>query len=93
MSVVQDVAVDSWEAHLKLVCDQLDEKHRRWVAGVFSEVLGFGGMKRVATITGIDPKTIRQGRTDLNNGLANCPTDRVRRVGAGRPPLKKRPDD
>ena len=90
MSVVQDVAVDPWEVHLKLVCEQLDEKRRRWVAGVFSEVLGHGGTKRVATITGMDPKTIRQGRNDLSNGLANCPTDRVRRAGAGRPSIKKK---
>jgi len=89
MSVVQDVAVDPWEAHLKLVCEQLDEKHRRWVAGVFSEVLGHGGTKRVAAITGMDPKTIRQGRSDLSHGLANCPADRVRRAGAGRPSIKK----
>ena len=24
---------ENWELHLKLVCDQLNEKHRRWVAG------------------------------------------------------------
>ena len=90
MSVVENVMPEPLEAHVKLVCDQLNEKHRRWVAGLLSEVVGYGGTKWVATVTGLDPKTIRQGRIDLQGRLAGCPTDRVRRAGAGRPPLKKK---
>jgi hypothetical protein len=77
------------EGHVKLVCAQLNEKHRRWVAGLLSEVVGYGGTKWVAAAAGLDPKTIRQGRRDLQGGLADCPRERVRRVGAGRPLLKK----
>lgn len=36
-----DVNSDDWELHVKLVCDQLNEKHRRWVAGLLSETLGW----------------------------------------------------
>jgi hypothetical protein len=90
VSIVQDVTMEPWGAHVKLVCDQLDEKHRRWVAGVLSEILGYGGTKRVATVTGMDPKTLRKGRIDLNNGRVDYSTDRVRRAGGGRPPLKKK---
>jgi len=43
------------------VCEQLNEKHRRWLAGLLSEVIGWGGIKQIAQATGIDPKTIRQG--------------------------------
>ena len=85
--------IEVWETHVKLVCDELNEKHRRWVAGLLSEVLGWGGTKRIAVATGIDPKTIRQGRLDLQQNLAGCSPDRVRREGAGRPPIKKRSDD
>ena len=81
-----------WESHAKQVCEQLNEKHRRLVAGLLSEVLGWGGTKQIAEATGLDPKTIRQGRLDLQQGLKNSHTDRVRREDAGRPPLKKRHD-
>jgi hypothetical protein len=85
-----DVAIaSSVEGHVKLVFDQLNEKHRRWVAGVLSEVVGYGGTKWVSQVSGVDPKTVRQGRLDLQAGLSDCPRDRVRRSGGGRPLLKK----
>lgn len=80
---------EQWAQHLKLVLDQLNEKHRRWVAGLLSETLGHGGTKRIAEAGGIDPKTIRQGRQDLQQQLADYPVERVRRAGGGRPSLKK----
>jgi hypothetical protein len=76
--------------HVELVFGQLNEKHRRWVAGLLSEVVGYGGTKWVAEVTGLDPKTIRQGRIDLGKGLTGCAPERVRRPGAGRPALKKK---
>lgn len=79
-----------WESHAQRVCEQLNEKHRRWVAGLLSEVIGWGGTKQIAQATGIDPKTIRQGRLDLQEGLEAYPADRVRREGGGRVPLKKK---
>ena len=82
-----------WESHAKQVCEQLNEKHRRLVAGLLSEVLGWGGTKQIAEATGLDPKTIRQGRLDLQQGLNTGLKERVRQAGAGRPPLKKRHDD
>ena len=80
---------EQWEQHLNLVLDQLNEKHRRWVAGFLAETLGHGGTKRIAEASGIDPKTIRQGRHDLRQHLAGYPEKRIRRAGGGRPPLKK----
>jgi hypothetical protein len=79
-----------WESYAKLVCGQLNEKHRRWVAGLLSEVIGWGGTQQIAEATGIDPKTIRQGRLDLQPGLEAYPAERVRREGGGRPPLKQK---
>ena len=79
-----------WERSAIAVFEQLNEKQRRWVAGMMSEMLGFGGTKRVAELTGIDPKTIRQGRIDLGQGLEDFPPERIRREGGGRPPLEKK---
>ena len=79
-----------WESYAKLVCEELNEKHRRLVAGLLSEVLGWGGTKQIAEVTGLDPKTIRQGRIDLQQQLENGSKGRVRREGRGRPTLKKK---
>jgi len=70
--------------------EELNEKQRRWVAGMMSEMLGWGDTKRVAELTGLDPKTIRQGRIDLQNNLDGFYSERIRREGGGRPPLKKK---
>jgi hypothetical protein len=45
---VQDnkLHLNNWELHVKLVCEQLNEKPRRWVAGLLSEALGWGGTKQ-----------------------------------------------
>lgn len=83
------VNAPDWFDHVPLVLSELDEKQRRWVAGLLSEALGRGGTKQVAELSGLDPKTIRQGRIDLGNQLANYPKARVRRAGAGRPAVKK----
>ncbi|MBP90030.1 MAG: transposase [Planctomycetaceae bacterium] len=61
--------------HLPLVFARLDEQQRRWVAGLLSEVLGRGGTKQVAEFAGIDPKTVRQGRIDLDRELREYPQD------------------
>ena len=80
----------SWEDHAKVVFEELNEKQRRWVAGVMSEMLGWGGTKRMSNLTGMDPKTVRQGRIDLQNNLDGFPSDRIRREGGGRPSLEKK---
>jgi hypothetical protein len=79
-----------WENHATEFCQHLDERQRRWFAGLLSEVLGWGGTKQVSEVTGIDPKTIRQGRLDIQAGLDNFPKNRVRNEGAGRPELLKK---
>lgn len=85
-----DLSSETWESHARVVCEHLNEKHRRWVVGLLAEVIGWGGTQQIAQATGIDPKTIRQGRLDLQQGIEGYPVDRVRRAGGGRPPLKKK---
>lgn len=45
-----------------MVFAKLDEKQRRWVAGLLSEVIGYGGIAKVSSVTGLDPKSIRKGQ-------------------------------
>jgi hypothetical protein len=46
--------------------------------------IGHGGEVQVARITGLDVKTIRRGRQELDDELIARPTDRVRLPGGGR---------
>ena len=79
-----------WRKQVNLVLAQLDEKQRRLVAGLLSNAVGRGGVTQLARITGLDRKTVRRGRDELDNDLKDCPADRVRREGAGRPPVEKK---
>jgi hypothetical protein len=77
-------------AHLNLLLHRLNEQQRRWVAALESQKIGHGGDTLVALITGLHVDTIRRGREELDAGLADRPTDRVRKPGAGRPSVKKK---
>lgn len=81
---------ERWREQVNLVLSQLDEKQRRLVAGLLSNAVGRGGVILLSRITGLDRKTVRRGRDELDNGLKDCPTGRVRREGAGRPPVEKK---
>lgn len=77
---------------INVLASRLDEQQRRWYAAVESQRYGYGGIRLVAQITGLDEKTIRRGRRELALDLTERPQDRVRRPGAGRPATeKKRP--
>ena len=75
---------------LNLLLHRLDEQEHRWVQGLESKKIGYGGDTVVARITGLHVDTIRRGREELDADLAERPTDRVRRPGEGRPPVKKK---
>jgi hypothetical protein len=76
---------------LNLLLSRLDEQQRRWVVALESERVGRGGDRLLSLITGLDVETIRRGRRELHTALRDCPPDRVRRPGAGRPAVKKKP--
>jgi transposase len=81
----EQVEDKAFQAHFRSLLERLDEKERRWVAALFSKSLGRGGDSIVSSITGLSTRTISRGRHDLETRFAGCPTDRVRRIGAGRP--------
>lgn len=69
---------------------RLDEQQRRWYGAVEANRRGYGGLKMVSEITGLDEKTIQRGQQELSSDLAGRPDDRVRLPGAGRPRTEKR---
>ena len=75
---------------LNLLLSRLDEQQRRWVAGREAKRLGHGGLKLLAEMTGLHPKTIRRGGDELDEELCERPTDHVRLPGGGRPRVEKK---
>ena len=67
----------------------LDERSRRRWAAAESVAIGYGGDALVSSATGLARETIRKGRREITQGGA--PTDRIRRLGAGRPRLESEP--
>ena len=75
---------------MNLLLSRLDEQQQRWYVGVEAERIGHGGTELMAQITGINIDTIRKGRRELADNLANRPTERVRLAGGGRKPVEKK---
>ena len=69
------------EHSMRMFYHSLSEKDRRRYAAIEAAKLGYGGVELISTLLGCDPKTIRQGKEDLEqlpDGLDN----RVRKKGA-----------
>lgn len=79
---------DDTKAAIILFLSTLDERQRRLYAGLESLRLGHGGDSRLAELTGLDVHTIARGRSELLQ--RDVLLDRIRRPGAGRPPLEKK---
>jgi hypothetical protein len=75
---------------MNLLCSRLDEQQRRWYVALEANRIGHGGDRLLSQITGLDEKTIRRGREELATSLADCPAERVRRPGGGRPTVEKK---
>ena len=69
------------EETMRTFFHSLREKDRRRYAAVEAAKLGVGGIPYLANLLGIDPKTIRQGESDLKN-LPDVPPEDVRKKGA-----------
>jgi hypothetical protein len=75
---------------MNLLISRLDEQQRRWYAALEAKKIGHGGATLLAKITGLSVETIRRGRYELEDGLADRPHDRVRKPGGGRQPIEKK---
>ena len=70
---------------INLLLSRLNEPQRRWYAGTLSQKPGGPSDRQLSLITGLDEKTIRRGRQELESGLVDLPYDRQRCEGGGRP--------
>jgi transposase len=64
------------------VLPHLNERQRRLVAAADAQMLGYGGMARVARASGLHRSTLYRGLKDLTGPV--LPAERVRQVGGGR---------
>jgi len=75
---------------MNLLLSRLDEQQRRWYLAVEANRLGYGGLRLLSQITGLDEKTIQRGQEELERNFADCPTDQVRSEGGGRQAVEKK---
>jgi hypothetical protein len=75
---------------MNLLMSRLDEQQRRWYAAIEAKKRGHGGTQFIANVTGLSVETIRRGRYELEAGLEDRPTKRVRQAGGGRKTIEKK---
>ena len=79
-----DAAIMRQHHHINVLLSRLNEPQRRWYVGsllLASSTLTEGELSR---ITGLDEKTIRRGRRELEADLNEVPAERLRHEGGGR---------
>jgi hypothetical protein len=75
-----DVYAPGIERMMKRLFDSLGESDRRRYAAIEATKLGHGGIEYIARVLQVDPKTIRQGQTELE-GTDDLGTGRARKKG------------
>jgi hypothetical protein len=73
-----------YHRQINLLLSCLAEPQRRWYVSVLSQEPESPSDAHLALITGIDEKTIRRGRQEMEDDLLNVPLDRQRHMGGGR---------
>ena len=79
-----------YHRQLNLLLSRLNEPQRRWYVGLLSLEPNSPSDEELSRISGLDEKTIRRGRRELEGELTDVPTDRQRREGGGRPAAEKK---
>ena len=79
-----DVEIIESHQRINLFLSRLNEPQRRWYVATLSEDVDGPSERHLALITGLDEKTIRRGKAELQDQLSAMPLDRQRRAGGGR---------
>ena len=79
---------DELRAGIILFFSLLDEKHKRFYAGLEAAKLGHGGDRKMAELLDLDPHTVAKGRRELFGETLD--RGRTRKKGAGRKRVEKK---
>ena len=79
-----DEEVAKRHQRINLFLSRLNEPQRRWYAATLSEEDNNLSDRQLTLITGLDEKTIRRGKAELQEELSAVPIGRQRRAGGGR---------
>ena len=79
---------DEMKASMILFFTSLDEKHRRWYAGLESLKRGHGGDRQLSELLQMDVGTVSRGRQELLDPYFN--EAGIRKSGGGRQAVKKK---
>jgi hypothetical protein len=86
----QDEETQMRHRQINVLISKLKEAQRRWYVGSLSQSENGLSDRELARITGLDPKTIRRGRRELANGVAERLGERQRQPGGGRKGAEKK---
>lgn len=75
---------------IRQLLTRLTEPQRRWYVGTLSQAPDSPSERQLAIITGLDAKTIRRGRREVETGFVDLPPDRQRRAGGGQKAAEKK---
>jgi len=87
--VSEGVLAHELKAAIILFFSLLDERQRRFFAGLESLKIGQGGDARIAHLLGVDPHTVAKGRRELLQ--RDIEAQGVRKRGGGRPSTENKP--
>jgi len=79
-----DTEVIKSHQRISLFLSRLNEPQRRWYVATLAEETDGPSDRQLACITGLDEKTIRRGKAELQDQLTTVPIGRQRREGGGR---------
>jgi transposase len=84
-----DEVMSQLASRCQVVLPHLDERQRRLVLAQEARLLGHGGVRAVAQVSGVSETTVRSGVFELEAGGDPLPGGRVRRPGGGRRPAER----
>jgi hypothetical protein len=85
-----DAEVIQSHQRINLLLSRLKEAQRRWYVATLSGATNGPSDRQLALITGMDEKTIRRGKAEIEDQLSALPLDRQRQAGGGRWPAEKK---
>ena len=80
----------NYHHQVNLLLSRLNEPQRRWFVGTLSQQPNSPTDEQLSLITGLDEKTIRRGRRELQEELSTVPENRLRKEGGGQPSKEKK---